>query len=163
MKKTISMKIFPMSANHIPACAEIVSQSEPWKRLGDSFDFSQVLSFDPRIGAAHVLMADKEVVGFVVFSPYPVFARGGYLRAIGVAPSKRRQGFGKMLVCFAERSTVRFSPNLYLCVSSFNRKAQAFYKNLGYRRIGIIPDLLIRGASEYIYWKRLSQLKTRRS
>ncbi len=163
MKKTISMKILPMSATHIPTCTAILSASEPWKRLGETFDFNKVLSRDRQIGTAHVLIVGKEVAGFVVFSPYPVFARGGYLRAIGVAPLKRRQGFGKVLVRFAEKSTVRFSPNLYLCVSSFNRKAQAFYKNLGYQRIGVIPDLLVRGASEHIYWKRLSQLKTRRS
>ncbi len=163
MKKNVSMKILPMSATHIPACAEILSVSEPWKRLGERFDFAQFLSRHRQIGTPHVLIVDKEVAGFIVFSPYPVFARGGYLRAIGVAPSKRRQGFGRMLVRFAEKSTVRFSPNLYLCVSSFNRKAQAFYKNLGYQRIGIIPDLLVRGSSEHIYWKRLSQLKTRRS
>ncbi len=163
MNKTTSKKIIPMSAAHIPACDEILSMSEPWKRLGERFDFAQFLSQGWKIGTAHVLMVDKEVAGFIVFSPYPVFARGGYLRAIGVAPSKRRQGFGKMLVRFAEKSTVRFSPNLYLCVSSFNRKAQAFYRNLGYQRIGVIPDLLVQGASEHIYWKRLSQLKTRRS
>ncbi len=162
MKKTASIKILPFSAIHIPACAAIVSASDPWKRLGERFDFAQVLSRDRQIGTAHVLIVDKEVAGFIVFSPYPVFARGGYLRAIGVAPSKRRKGFGKMLVRFAEKSTVRFSPNLYLCVSSFNRKAQAFYKNLGYQRIGTIPDLIVRGSSEHIYWKRLSQLKTRR-
>ena len=162
MKKTVSMKILPMSASHISACTAILSTSEPWTTLGEGFDFAQVLSQDGQISTAHVLIVDKEVAGFIVFSPYPVFARGGYLRAIGVAPSMRRQGFGKMLVRFAEKSTVRFSSSLYLCVSSFNRKAQAFYKNLGYQRIGIIPDLIVRGASEHIYWKRLSQLKTRR-
>lgn len=152
-----------MSRVHIPACDAILSESEPWTRLGEKFDFSQVLSRDWQNGRAHVLIVNKDVVGFIVFIPYPVFARGGYLRAIGVAPSKRRQGFGKILVRFAERTTLRFSPNIYLCVSSFNRKAQAFYKHLGYQRIGIIPNLLIRGASEHVYWKRLSQLKTRRT
>jgi ribosomal-protein-alanine N-acetyltransferase len=161
MKRAVSMKILPMAPVHIPACAAILSESEPWKRLGERFDFARTLSRERQNGQTHVLIVDKEVVGFIVFTPYPVFARGGYLRAIGVDPLKRRQGFGKKLMRFAEKTTVRFSPNLYLCVSSFNRKAQVFYKNLGYIRIGKIPDLLIQGASEHVYWKRLSQFKTK--
>ncbi len=162
MKRAVSMKILPMAPVHIPTCAAILSASEPWKRLGERFDFARTLSRAPQSGKAHVLIVDKEVIGFIVFTPHPVFARGGYLRAIGVAPSRRRQGFGKKLIRFAEKKTVRFSPNFYLCVSSFNRKAQVFYRNLGYKKIGEIPDLLIQGASELIYWKRLSQLKTTR-
>jgi ribosomal protein S18 acetylase RimI-like enzyme len=95
------------------------------------------------------------VAGFVLFTPEPVFARGGYLRAIAVAPEARNQGVGKALLRFAEQETARLAPNLYLCVSSFNRKAGAFYRHFGYKKIGTIPGLIVPGASELILWKQL--------
>jgi ribosomal-protein-alanine N-acetyltransferase len=144
-------EIVPMARSHIRACDLITAASQPWKTLNERVDFARHI----RLRQAYVCTAVDEPVGFVIFSPEPVFARGGYLRAIGVAPASRGRGFGKKLLTFAETVMARSSPNVYLCVSSFNRKGQAFYKGQGYTRIGKIPGLIIPGASEYIYWKRL--------
>ena len=113
---------------------------------------------------AYVCIAGEVLTGFIIFTPEPVFARGGYLRAIGVSPSMRRRGIGRKLLTFAEKETARFSPYLYLCVSTFNRAAQAFYHDWGYARAGKLVDLIVPGSSEYIYWKRLRPIsqKTRR-
>jgi ribosomal protein S18 acetylase RimI-like enzyme len=67
----------------------------------------------------------------------------------------RRLGIGRKLMSFAENRTARLAPNFYLCVSSFNRQAQAFYRDLGYSRVGKIPGLISPDASEYIFWKSL--------
>ena len=155
MRSFPSARIVPMSRVHIPACAEIVSSSDPWKRLGERLDFVSLLSGERPDLKSYVCVVDKKAVGFIVFTPDPVFARGGYLRAIGVAPSLRRLGIGNRLLAYAEKTTARRSSNFYLCVSSFNRRAQVFYKKLGYLRVGKVPDLLVQGSSEYIYWKRL--------
>ncbi len=155
MKALPTDRILPLSRRHIPACREIVAASDPWKRLGEGIDFSTLLSSGAPYFRAYVLIADGQTAGFIVFSSDPVFAQGGYLRALGVAPSKRRRGIGKKLLAFAEKTASRRSRNFYLCVSSFNRRAQAFYKALGYAKVGIIPELIVPGASEYIFWKRL--------
>ncbi len=157
MKTSAAARILPMARSHIPACARIVAASDPWKRLTERFDFAYALSPARSYIKSYVYTVDRRAVGFIVFTPNPVFARGGYLRAIGVAPGMRRQGIGKKLMAFAEKTTARHSPNFYLCVSSFNRRAQAFYKALGYIRVGKIPGLIIPGSSEYIFWKRLGQ------
>jgi ribosomal protein S18 acetylase RimI-like enzyme len=155
MKSFLSARILPMSHVHIAACAEIVSASDPWKRLGERLDLSSLISRERSNLKAYVCVVEKKAVGFIVFTPDPVFARGGYLRAIGVTPSMRRLGIGNKLLTYAEKTTARKSPNFYLCVSSYNRRAQAFYKKLGYTRVGKVPDLLVPGSSEDIYWKRL--------
>ncbi len=155
MKSLRFARIVPISRVHIPACSEIVAASDPWKRLGERLDFTSLISDDRSNLKAYVCVVDKKTVGFIVFAPAPVFARGGYLRAIGVSPSMHRLGIGAKLLTYAEKTTSLMSPNFYLCVSSFNRRAQAFYKKQGYTRVGKIPDLLVRGSSEYIYWKRL--------
>jgi ribosomal-protein-alanine N-acetyltransferase len=145
------LKIRLMKHADIPACNRIIAVSEPWKTLGEGIDLARSI----KAMQAYICLQGKETAGFVIFAPDPVFARGGYLRAIGVAPAMRGKGVGKELMTFAEQKTARRAQNLYLCVSSFNRKAQAFYKNLGYERIGVIPDLILLGKSEYIFRKRL--------
>jgi ribosomal-protein-alanine N-acetyltransferase len=154
--KSIALRIVPMTRAHIKTCDAIVAASEPWKTLGERFDFAAVLSRKVRpYDRAYVCMVENRAAGFIIFSPQPVFARGGYIRSIGVAPSLRRLGIGAKLLSFAENLISGFSPNSYLCVSSFNRKAQAFYKDAGYIRVGKLQDLILPCASEYIYWKRL--------
>jgi len=149
--KKLPIKVVPMTRAHIPPCNEIVATSEPWRTLRESVDFL------PSIKRKHAFVAviEGSVAGFVIFTPEPVFARGGYLRAIGVASAIRGFGVGKLLMAFAERTTAKKAPNFFLCVSSFNKPAQAFYRKNGYAMIGKIDGLIRKGASEYIYWKKL--------
>jgi ribosomal protein S18 acetylase RimI-like enzyme len=145
------VRIIPMDQSHVRACAAIAARSEPWKTLGERVDFKRYIEQK----TAHVCLVGDRPVGFLVFTPDPVFARGGYLRAIGVDPEVRRQGIGKRLLSFAENETARKAEYLYLCVSSFNRLARSFYKKCGYTRVGTLPNLIVQGASEHIYWKQL--------
>src|SRR3990172_108262 len=147
-----------MTRSHIKACDAIVSASEPWNALGEQMDFAAALSRKDRpYDRAYVCTVENKTAGFIIFPPQPVFARGGYIRSIGVAPSMQRLGIGGKLLSFAEKIISGFSPNSYLCVSSFNRKAQAFYKDAGYALVGKLHDLILPGASEYIYWNPLLQ------
>ena len=149
--KKLPVKIVPMTRAHIPACNEIVATSEPWKTLRESVDFLPSIQRKQ----AFVAVIEGSVAGFVIFTPEPVFARGGYLRAIGVTSAIRRFGVGKLLMAFAEITTAKKAPNFFLCVSSFNKPAQAFYRENGYAKIGKIDGLIQKGSSEYIYWKKL--------
>ena len=149
--KNLSIKITAMTRSHIPACTDIVGVSEPWKTLRESVDFLPSI----KRKQAFVAVIGGAVAGFVVFTPEPVFARGGYLRAIGVAPAVRGSGFGRLLMAFAESMTAKKAPNFFLCVSSFNKEGQAFYRKCGYKKVGKLDGLIKKGASEFIYWKKL--------
>lgn len=140
-----------MRRRHIQACNAIAVASEPWKTLNERVDFLTHVA----LKQAYVCMIGDAPAGFILFTPEPVFARGGYIRAVGVDPAMRRQGIGGKLLTFAESRIERKSPNVYLCVSSFNRQGQSFYKGMGYTRVGKVPGLIVPDASEYIYWKRL--------
>jgi len=155
-----NLSIVPMRRAHIRACTSITEASEPWKTLNERIDFKKYIL----LKQAYVCMAGVVPAGFIIFTPEPVFARGGYLRAIGVSNSERRHGIGRKLLTFAEQETARRSQYLYLCVSDFNRAAQAFYRDRGYARAGKLTGLIVAGSSEYIYWKRLKPIprKTRR-
>jgi ribosomal protein S18 acetylase RimI-like enzyme len=150
-----AITIIPMKRAHIRRCDAIVAVSEPWKTLHERINFSVYIP----LRQAYVCTYGDEPVGFIVFTPEPVFARGGYIRAVGVAPGMRRQGIGMHLLAFAEQKISRNSRNAYLCVSSFNRQGQKFYKDQGYIRVGKVPGLIRPEASEYIFWKKLKYPK----
>jgi len=150
----ISARIKPMNKTHVPACHDIVKSSQPWKTLRESIDFSQAL----KSKQAYVALVEGAVAGFVIFAADPVFARGGYLRAIGVAQAVRGFGIGNQLMKFAEKTAAKKAANLFLCVSSFNKSGQAFYKRMGYAKVGRLDSLIQKGHSEYIYWKRLRRI-----
>ena len=147
----LHMRIVPMTRTHIPACDDIVRSSEPWKTLRETVDFRNAI----RRKQAHVLTIADAIAGFVVFDPEPVFARGGYLRAIGVSPAIRGFGIGRALLAFAEQRTARKAPNLYLCVSSFNSDGRKFYRKCGYEQVGRIDGLARKGFAELIMRKKL--------
>ena len=149
------MTIIPMRRCHIKECEEIVAVSEPWKTLQERVDFRHAITTRQAHACIQHRNGTSSVLGFILFTAEPVFARGGYLRAIGVAADQRGQGIGSKLLTFAEKRVSRQAAYLYLCVSSFNRKGQVFYKNRGYTRVGALPGLTSPGTSEYIYWKRL--------
>ena len=144
-----------MKRSHIKACDAIVAASEPWKTLQEKVDFGQAITRKQAYACIRSGSGTIEVAGFIIFTAEPVFARGGYLRAIGVAASLRGLGIGSKLMTFAEKTVSRQATWFYLCVSSFNRKGQAFYKKRGYARVGKLPGLTAPDSSEYIYWKRL--------
>jgi ribosomal protein S18 acetylase RimI-like enzyme len=123
--------------------------------LHESVDFRGALLRAKNGPKAYVCLAGAEAVGFILFIPDPVFARGGYLRAIAVAPAFRGKGVGKKMLSFAERMTAERSLHFFLCVSSFNRRALAFYKQRGYIKAGSLPDIIRPGETEHIFWKKL--------
>ncbi len=148
-----AFRIVPLRPVHLPACRAIVAASDPWKRLKEGINFSAVLK--DRSVRSFVCLHDADIAGFVLFLPGPVFARGGYLRALAVAPGFRGRGVGSKLLHHAEKIVSRRAAHFFLCVSSFNRTGQAFYRRCGYRKVGSLPGFIRPGASELIYWKRL--------
>jgi len=148
---TLPVVIKTMNRGDIPACTDIIRQSEPWKTLRETVDLAAAV----KKKQGYVALIEGAVAGFVVFTPEPVFARGGYLRAVGVAPAVRGFGIGTQLLKFAEKATAKQATNLFLCVSSFNKSGQSFYKNLGYKKAGNLDNLIKKGFSEYLYWKKL--------
>lgn len=77
----------------------------------------------------------------------------GYVRVMFVEPAFRGRGVGEALLRHAERRIFRDSPNVFLCVSSFNGGARRFYRRLGYARAGLLRDLLVKGADELLLRK----------
>ncbi len=150
---TTSLRIRPLAAqdeDEAEWCARLMSTSEPWLTLGRTFDVCLRLVRDP---SREVYLAEEagQAVGFIVLTMTGAFI--GYIQAVCVAPDRRGQAVGSTLVAYAESRIFEASPNVFLCVSSFNPDARRLYERSGYRFVGELSDYLVTGHSELLFRK----------
>jgi [ribosomal protein S18]-alanine N-acetyltransferase len=148
-----SITIGPAEESDYAWCARLMVQSEPWTTLNRQFD--ERLTGLKRSGTElFIAREDGQPVGFVHLHPYG-FAGSPYLTTVAVAHSRRGRGIGSQLLDFAEAHMAgrRF---IFLCVSSFNPRAQELYYRHRYVRVGEIPNYAMEGHSEIILCKKLS-------
>ena len=133
--------------------AELMAQSEPWTTLGITLEKSLIACCD---GGNHVYIAhDRNTpCGLIILQDKGV-AGSPYIKSIAVAPTYQNQGIGKQLLKFAEDQYRGTSKHLFLCVSSFNKKAQHLYQEYGFRVVGEFKDYIVDGLSEILMHKRL--------
>ncbi|HEU4682213.1 MAG TPA: N-acetyltransferase [Gemmatimonadales bacterium] len=137
------------------ACAHLMATSEPWVTLGRSFDASLGIVTDST-REVYVARSGNDIVGFVILCMTGAFV--GYIQTICIHPGCRGQGLGSKLVDFAEQRILRESPNVFMCVSSFNHDARRLYERLGYQVAGELSDYIVRGHSEILLRKTLGPL-----
>ncbi len=133
-------------------CARVMSNSEPWLRLQRTYEHA-IKALTNSTREIYVALVRDTLSGFIIVNmggPFP-----GYIQVICVFPDCRDQGVGRTLIQFAERRIFCDTPNVFLCVSSFNTDAQRFYEQLGYKQIGEIEDYLAEGHSELLMRKTL--------
>lgn len=82
----------------------------------------------------------------------------GYIKTVAVTPTMRGRQVGSRLIQFAEERIFAETPNVFLCVSSFNGEAQKLYKRLGYEVVGELKDFIVRGHSEILLRKTIAPL-----
>lgn len=134
--------------------AALMAESEPWVTLGRTLDASRAALADAeyRVFIAHEADAP---LGFLILDPRGV-AGAPYVKSVAVRRDMRGRGVGSRLMAHAELVCRREGArDLFLCVSSFNRRARVLYERLGYGLIGELTDFVIPGASELLLRKRL--------
>jgi ribosomal-protein-alanine N-acetyltransferase len=140
-------------ADETLACAEMMSTSEPWVTLGRGMEQSLAILRDRELQQIYVAVYEEKVVGFVILILKGAFV--GYIRTVAVHPDWRSMGLGRRLIWFAEERIFRESPNVFMCVSSFNARARSLYERLGYETVGELRDYIVRGHSEWLLRKSL--------
>lgn len=138
------------------AAAALMAASDPWLALGLRPEHC-LKTFGVPYRETYAAREGGEIAGFVVIAMYGTFR--GYIQVLFVAPGLRGRGLGEELMAFAEAKIFARSPNVFLCVSSFNKGAIKFYRRLGYRKIGLIKDLFIKGSDELLLRKTEGPLR----
>jgi len=133
-----------------------MADSEPWITLQRSSEEALGLFRDPG-REAYVAVTHGQPCGFVLIMMQGAFA--GYVQSLGVAPDFRGRGIGSRLMGFAETRIFRESPNVFVCVSSFNMDARRLYERLGYAVIGELTDYIVEGHAEILLRKSLGSLR----
>lgn len=137
------------------ACARLMTTSEPWVTLGRTYETSLGLIQDLS-REVYVARDGAGLAGFLILCLTGAFV--GYIQTICIDPARRGQGLGSRLVEFAERRILEVSPNVFMCVSSFNQDARRLYERLGYKVVGELTDYIVRGYSEFLLRKTLGPL-----
>jgi ribosomal protein S18 acetylase RimI-like enzyme len=133
--------------------AQVMAASEPWTTLGRGLEQCRAACARPEM-ILFIARAGGARCGFALVNPRGV-AGSPYLAAIAVAPDRRSRGAGAALLTHCERWAAGLSRHFFLCVSSFNTRAQQFYWRQGFRQIGVLADYIIDGASERLMYKRV--------
>ena len=131
-------------------CARALESSEPWITLRRGYKHSIKPLADPS-REVYVAARGKDIAGFVLLDVRGPFR--GYIHLLCVLPEWRNRGIGAKLIRHVDKRVFREFPNVFLCVSSFNRAAQRFYKRMGFKRVGTIPDYIVKGHSEHLMRK----------
>ena len=126
--------------------------TDPWITLGRKRDdtFKNVTL---PLNETYAALANGKIVGVIIVAmPIPLIK--GYIPGLAVDHAWRNRGIGAKLLRFAEERT---SPaNRRTSSSAFHRSTpmrSAFYKRMGYERIGELKDYMIPGASEILMRK----------
>ena len=133
--------------------AELMATMEPWTTLGITLTQSLVACQEEG-NLVYIAHDDQKPVGVIILQNKGV-ASSPYIKSIAVASGFRNQGAGKLLLAFAEDKYRTISKHLFLCVSSFNKQAQEFYKANGYRAVGEFENYIVDGQSEILMHKKL--------
>ncbi len=128
----------------------MMSASEPWLTLGRSFEKSLEIVRHPA-KEVWVVPGTDGPCAFVILDMHGAFT--GYVQTICVRPDERGRGLGTRLLGWAEARIFRESPNVFLCVSSFNPGALRLYERLGYAVVGTLDDYIVRGHAEVLMRK----------
>jgi len=132
-----------------------MAASEPWITLQRSYKASLKILTNP-LREVYMAVAKSEVIGFIILQMEGTFT--GYIQTVAVKEEWRRQGIGSRLIAFAERKIFSKKPNVFMCVSSFNKKAQKLYRRLGYEKSGVIKNFIVNGYDEILMRKTIGSL-----
>ena len=91
---------------------------------------------------------NDQCIGFMGVINNGCFHKFSYLSILAVKKRYRNKGIGEALVNKFEDIGFNKADKVFILVSDFNKTAQKFYRKLGYKKVGNIPDLFKHGVSE---------------
>jgi ribosomal-protein-alanine N-acetyltransferase len=134
----------------IAACAMMMAATDPW--ITYEMDYDQCLkAFDGACKEIYVLENENGIAGFAILQICGTFK--GYIQSLCISEIHRNKGMGKKLLQFCEGRILKISPNIFICVSSFNEGAIKLYYEFGFKLIGELNDFLKEGFSELLLRK----------
>jgi ribosomal-protein-alanine N-acetyltransferase len=136
-------------------CALMMSKSDPWITLEMGFDLC-IPAFAGASKEVFIIRNDEVIAGFVILQMDGTFK--GYIQTICISEDFRGKGLGKKLLKFCEERILKISPNIFICVSSFNTGALQLYTDFGFKIVGELNDFVKEGFTELLLRKTIAPI-----
>ena len=136
-------------------CLLCVKDSDLWDEYFKT-DPSHEFILEDMIFKKQIYVASNKAgrcIGFMGVINNGCFRIFSYLAILAVKREYRNKGIGKALVDKFEDIGFKREEKVFILVSDFNQSAQKFYRKLGYKKVGNIPDLYKIGVSENLLVK----------
>ena len=127
-------------ADELDWCAQTMEASDPWMTLGRDVDAWRSVLRNPA-KERYIVKTDGARAGLLILDMNAAVA--GYIQSICLATGARNRGIGSRVIAWAEDRIFRDSPNVFICVSSFNTAAQRLYTRLGYETVGVLTQFVV--------------------
>lgn len=141
--------------NKIDACAMMMSVSDPWITLAMNVDQCRK-AFEGPYKEIYLLEIENIIAGFVILQIAGTFK--GYIQTICINELYRGRGLGKKLLQFCEERILKISPNIFICVSSFNKDAIRLYERFGFKLVGKLENFVKEGFTELLLRKTVGAI-----
>jgi ribosomal-protein-alanine N-acetyltransferase len=136
-------------------CAAMMAASDPWVTLG--IDHNNCLkAFEGMGKEVYVVTYHHTIAGFAILQVCGSFK--GYIQTLFVQNDMRGKGLGKKMLQFCEKKILSISPNIFICVSSFNKGALKLYEEFGFIHIGVLPNFVRNGFDELLLRKTVGPI-----
>jgi ribosomal-protein-alanine N-acetyltransferase len=136
-------------------CARMMSATDPWIALGLGYN-DCLKAFDGPFKEVFLLKKSDEIIGFVIIQTQGTFK--GYIQTICIDATHRGAGYGTRILQFCQDRILQYSPNIFICVSSFNLGAIQLYTKFGFEPVGELKDFVKKGFTELLMRKTVGAI-----
>jgi len=133
-------------------CALMMSRTDPWITLEMNYE-NCLDAFKGDCKEIYIIEVKNVIAGFIIIQTCGTFS--GYIQTVCIDEPYRGMGFGKKLLQFCEERIHKFSPNVFICVSSFNKGAIKLYYEFGFKLVGELNDFVKAGFTELLLRKTI--------
>lgn len=144
-----------LTAENAQKLGEALSAIPPWSVIGFPAErFGEWLQREEPTMKKFEVLAGAELAGVIVIQN--PFLHGPYLKLIAILPGFQGQNLGLRLLQWMEaEARSAEARQLWLCVSTFNRRARAFYERFGFKTVATLDKLASDASDELLMRKRL--------
>jgi ribosomal protein S18 acetylase RimI-like enzyme len=146
----------PLAAKNAQRLGTALAAMPPWSVAGWPAG-SLTRSFERPLPAMHrfEIAAGGELAGMAAIQ-HP-FLHGPYLQLLAILPGFQGRNLGLRVLKWMEaQARLEEARQLWLCVSTFNTRAQAFYERFGFEAVAVLDKLASDHADEIFMRKRLT-------
>jgi ribosomal protein S18 acetylase RimI-like enzyme len=146
----------PLTAENAKRLGAALSAIPPWSVIGYPAErlAGWLQQEEPTMRKFEVLAGEALAGVIVIQDP---FLHGPYLKLIAILLEFQGRSFGLRLLQWMEAEARQAEARqLWLCVSTFNTRARAFYQRFGFEAVAVLDKLASDASDELLMRKRLS-------